>query len=34
MTAVENLAMHRAWTDTEGRHDLSHRHDFLHDDIE
>ena len=33
MTGAENLATHTAWSDAEDRRDLSHHHDFLHDDI-
>jgi steroid delta-isomerase-like uncharacterized protein len=33
MGAAENLAVHAAWTEAEDRHDLSHHHEFVHDDI-
>ena len=33
MTSAENLAAHTAWSDAEDHRDLSHHHDFLHDDI-
>jgi steroid delta-isomerase-like uncharacterized protein len=33
MGAEENLAVHTAWAEAENRHDLSHHHEFLHDDI-
>jgi steroid delta-isomerase-like uncharacterized protein len=34
MGAHENLAVHRAWTDAEDRHDLTRHAEFVHADIE
>jgi steroid delta-isomerase-like uncharacterized protein len=34
MGAEENQTVHQRWVDAEDRHDLSHHHDYLHDDIE
>jgi len=34
MGAAENLAVHAALTEAENRHDLTHHHEYLHDDIE
>ena len=34
MGAAENVAVHSRWTAAEDRHDLSHHHEFIHDDIE
>jgi len=34
MGAAENIAVHTSWTEAEDHHDLSHHHEFIHDDIE
>jgi predicted ester cyclase len=31
--AAENLATHLRWAEADDRHDLSHHHEFIHDDI-
>jgi hypothetical protein len=33
MGAVENLAVHLRWAEADDRHDLSHHHEFVHEDI-
>ena len=34
MSAEDNLAVHLRWAQADDRHDLSHHHEFVHDDIE
>lgn len=34
MGAAENIATHIRWAEADDRHDLSHHHEFVHEDIE
>jgi predicted ester cyclase len=34
MGAEENLVVHASWAEAEGRHDFTHHHDYLHEDVE